>query len=255
MLFFFIKNSKINQKRMLTPSMKLADVVQSNFDALSVISRFGISLGFGDRLIGDVCQKYGINTDFFLEILNTFNGSHPVEENDIKLFSVVDIVNYLRKTHNSYRNESVPVIEDLLKRLIDGCSQLNEINLVHNLFDEYKNELLRHISWEDDDIFPYALSVEGAYLNKINQNDVIRVMRRYSMSDFLDEHDDIEAKLCDIRILFIKYLPPVADQLLCIKLLRELHLLERDINNHARIEEKVLGPKVIAMEKILIQNK
>jgi regulator of cell morphogenesis and NO signaling len=142
----------------------------------------------------------------------------------------------------------------LLEQLEVDCAKPDEIKLVHNFFNEYKDELFKHLLWEDDKIFPYAQGVEHAYLNGSNVKQVVEAIRAYSMNNFLDEHDDIESKLNDINTLFVKYLPPVHNQHLCIRILREFSILEQDINDHSRIEEKVLAPKVIKMEKFLLKQ-
>jgi regulator of cell morphogenesis and NO signaling len=237
---------------MFTHKMKLADVVQANFNTLSVISRFDIMLGFGDKSVEKVCSERGINVDFFLEILNAFHDHNYFPQKHLQSFSVVEIVEYLRKTHQSYTFENIPHIELLMEQLVKGCTKTNEIGLVQKFFAEYKQELFKHLSWEDEKIFPYALSVEKAYKDGLGIEQLVSDMQKFTMSEFLDEHDDVESKLNDIKTLFVKYLPPVVDQPLCIRILREFSLLEKDINDHARIEEKVLAPKVVEMEKALM---
>ncbi|MDD2196187.1 MAG: hemerythrin domain-containing protein [Bacteroidales bacterium] len=239
---------------MFTSRMKLAEVVQANFNTLSVINRFGIKLGFGDFSVHKVCEANGVNVDFFLEILNAFHDKNYFPQEQLQSFSVAEIVSYLRKTHQDYMYQNIPHVEMLLEQLEVDCSKPDEIKLVHNFFNEYKDELFKHLLWEDDKIFPYAQSVEHAYINGSNVKQIVEAIRAYPMSNFLDEHDDIESKLNDINILFVKYLPPVYNQHLCIRILREFSILEQDINNHSRIEEKVLAPKVIKMEKFLLKQ-
>lgn len=246
--------NKMNNSAMFTHKMKLAEVVQTNFNTLSVISRFGIKLGFGDRSVAKVCAEYGINADFFLEILNAFHDHSYFPQKHLQSFSVAEIVEYLRKTHRTYIGESVPYIESLMDQLIDDYTNPEEITLVQKFFNEYRDELFKHLTWEDKKIFPYALRVEEAFIGGGEIGYVLDAMKNYSMNNFLDEHDDVEEKLYDIKTLFIKYLPPLKNQELCVRIIREFSLLENDINDHARIEEKVLAPKVMEMEKHLLQK-
>lgn len=239
---------------MFTSNMKLAEVVQTNFNTLSVVCRFGIKLGFGDKSIKEVCADYGINYDFFLEILNAFHDPSYFPKKHLQSFSVEQIVEYLRKTHQNYTLEIIPLVESLMHELVKDCKNPKEMKLVQKLFNEYKEELFKHLSWEDEKIFPYALSIEKACIQGEGIQKAKSLMKNYTMASFLEDHDDIESKLYDIKTLFIKYLPPVVNQQLCIRILREFSLLEKDINDHARIEEKVLAPKVIDMEKGLLSQ-
>ena len=47
---------------------KMATIVRSNFNLLPVINRFGISLGFKDKTVVQICNEEKINTEFFLAI-------------------------------------------------------------------------------------------------------------------------------------------------------------------------------------------
>jgi regulator of cell morphogenesis and NO signaling len=239
---------------MYTKRMKLAEVLQSDYNTLNVINRFGIALGFGEKSVEMVCSQYGINPNFFLEIINAYHDPDYFPQKHLQSFSVGEIVEYLKKTHQSYLNQDIPYIERLMNELLEGCRNPKEINLVLKFFTDYKKELFKHLQWEDEQIFPYSISIENAYKNEENINDVLEQAKTYSMNTFLDEHDDIESKLYDINTLFIKYIPPVENQQLCLRILKEFAHLERDINNHARIEEKVLAPKVAEMEKALLKR-
>jgi len=55
-----------------------------------------------------------------------------------------------------------------------------------------------------------------------------------------------------LKNIIIKFLPPVKDMTICNNILIELFRLEKDLNNHARMEDKVLIPKVREMEKAIL---
>ncbi|MBN1951178.1 MAG: LuxR family transcriptional regulator, partial [Bacteroidales bacterium] len=56
-----------------TASMKMAELIHQNYLLLPILNRFDIQLGFKDRTIREVCESEGINTDFFLVIVNSFH--------------------------------------------------------------------------------------------------------------------------------------------------------------------------------------
>ena len=53
-------------------SMKLADLIDVNFKLLNVLSRLGISLGFGENTIREMCDRQGIDLNSFLLICNVY---------------------------------------------------------------------------------------------------------------------------------------------------------------------------------------
>lgn len=237
---------------MITSEMKMAELIHINYQLLSVLDRFGISLGFGDKKVKEVCSYKDIDTNFFLEIVNTFNDKDYFPSKSLQNFSVEMIINYLRKTHDYYHEKKVPEIELIIDQLEKGCKeQTNNIKLLRKFFIEYKEELNHHTKKEDNLVFPYASAVEKIYSGKEINSEEKEVLNKYSMKTFKEEHDNIEEKLYDLKNIIIKYLPPTKKQSISIHLLELLFQLEKDLNDHARIEDKVMVPKIMEMEKHL----
>ena len=59
-------------------SNRLRDIVADNSLLLPALSRFGISLGFGDSSVSSVCESHGVDTATFLAITN-FISEKPFE--------------------------------------------------------------------------------------------------------------------------------------------------------------------------------
>lgn len=239
----------------ITKNIKMADVIHTNYFTLSVLNRFGIELGFGDKSVEEICKKTNVDVDFFLEIVNAFVNKDYFPKKHLQTFSVKLITDYLQKTHDYYHKLKVPEIENLIEEMVDSCyTQKENMVLLKKFFNNYKQELLNHTHREEEVVFPYTLAIEKAYNLEKPDNSVIELMETYSIDIFQNEHDNIEEKLFDLKNIIIKYLPQPKDSKLCNKLLYELFNLEQDLNDHSRIEEKVLVPKVREMEKIITKR-
>ncbi|MCG8410319.1 MAG: hemerythrin domain-containing protein [Bacteroidales bacterium] len=228
----------------------MADVIHLNYHTLSVLNRFNIYLGFGDKTIEEVCNDKNVDINFFLEIVNTFVDKEYFPKKQLQTFSVSLITDYLKKTHQFYHEVKVPEIESLINEMIETCyTQKENIVLLKKFFNEYKQELLNHTQREEEVVYPYTLSIEKAYNQEKIDSSVVDLMKNYSINIFKTEHDDIEEKLYDLKNILIKYLPQPKNVQLCNKLIHELFILEQDLNDHSVIEDKVLVPKIRAMEK------
>ena len=78
--------------------------------------------------------------------------------------------------------------------------------------------------------------------------ELIEKAKASTVENYEDDHNELEETLNDLRNLIMQYLPPIKRQDLCLRLLNELFKLEEDLNDHARIEEKVLLPKLMELE-------
>jgi len=235
--------------------MKLADAIHYNHLLLPVINRLGVQLGFGDKSIKQICEEEKIDLDFFLIIMNAFLDHDINKTLKIQSVPVDEIVEYLLATHRYYLERMIPEIENRINALI----QHNDIDqkqflLVKNFFQEYKNELYAHIDHEEQLIYPYVIEVFEAYQKGEIHDELKSKMTSYPIDSYAEEHSDIESKLFDLKNILIKYLPESRDSYLRNQVLNALFKLENDLNDHSRIENMVLVPRIAEIEKELLKN-
>lgn len=209
---------------------KLFDLVNSNHNLLPVINRFGIRPGFKDKSVAEVCTEKNINKDFFLAVINTYNNPTYFPEAELMSFSPALIIDYLRKTHSYYIDYFLPKIETHLHKLFLGIEN-SELNMIITFYEKYKKEFLLHIKDEEENVFPFILAV-------VNKQENDRTIPQ-DLS-FEKEHTNVEMKLSDLKNLILKYLQPLYNDNDFNEFLSALFQFERDIIDHARIEDKIL---------------
>ena len=77
---------------------RLRDLISQNNRLLTTISHFGISLGFGDSTVADVCRKNNVDVPTFLTVSN-FLSQRPYVAADVK---VAPLMEYLKGTHSYF---------------------------------------------------------------------------------------------------------------------------------------------------------
>ena len=240
------------QQNKILQNTSLSKLIHSNFEILTVLQRFNIKLGIADKTINEVCKLYNINTNFFLEIINIFHNETYFSNNKLEHFSVKYITEFLTKSHNFYNDEKIPFIESLIEEL-HWKSDDHDRNLaiLKKFFYEYKTEVKTHTKHEEETVYPYAVFIGETCNGKQNLKKCNEKMKIYSITNYAQEHENIEEKLTDLKNIIIKYLPPPENQKIINKILFQLFRLEKDLNYHAIIEEKILVPKIIEMENKL----
>ena len=229
----------------------MEDVIHSNYLLIPVINRFGISLGFGEKTVKTVCREQGIDAEFFLAILNAFSSENYFPQKTLQTFNVLTIVKYLRKTHSYYIETQIPIIESQINALMRRSLKRNpSLRLVKKFFLEYKKELLDHLKREEAITFPHIERIYRLYHSKGSLAGE-KILSRYSMKVYEEEHDNVDDKLYDLKNILIKYVHGEFDEASCNSIVFELFRLEKDIKDHTRIEENILRPLVTDMEKKL----
>jgi regulator of cell morphogenesis and NO signaling len=164
------------------------------------------------------------------------------------------IIDYLRNTHEYYLEIKVPEIQGHIDEMEENASSRQQKSIMHlnSFFREYTQELREHLSREDNSVFPYILALQEAHDSKDVSEELYREILKEPIRIYEKNHDNLEIKLSDLKNLIIKYLPPISSKD-CRKLLIELFRLESDLENHSRIEEKVLIPKVGVIENEILE--
>lgn len=246
--------NSINKRNMtlLTPDMKIAEVIHRNYLLIPVINRFGIHLGLGEKTVSTICREHQIDTDFFLTIINTFSNESYFPQKKLQTFNVLTIIQYLRKTHQYYIHTQIPIIEKQINELIASCKeQGNNLELVRKFFLNYKKELEIHLNREETITFPYIQKIYELFHETFDAQFYQELSKHYSIKVFDEEHDNIDDKLYDLQNILIKYVTSNVDDTVCNTLIFELFSLEKDIKDHTRLEEKVLIPLVVEIENAL----
>ena len=78
---------------------KLCDMVIEEPSTLTVLNRFGIYLGLGDKTLTDVCQEMQLDIEFFSTILNTYINENYFPEDILKSHSINRLIEYFHKTN------------------------------------------------------------------------------------------------------------------------------------------------------------
>lgn len=220
---------------LVTPDTKLCEVIVDEPSVVPVINRFDIVLGVGDHTIKSICKEKGIDTSFFITILNAFIHESFFLENVTGAFNAGDVVDYLRKTNNSYLRNQLPNIERHFAALISRSDSNNNLPLLFNFYREVKTEIERRID-SDNQWFDAIISAEQS-------NSEVSVAGNAVQA----ESDSIEDKLSDLINMFVIHLRGDYDRNLCHAVLFAVISLEKDICQNNRIRNRVLRPLVDAL--------
>lgn len=225
------------QRIVFSESMKLADLIDVNYKLLNVLSRLGISLGFGENTISEVCGRQAIDLNSFLLICNICTYEDYLPSAD--LMSGADpmtIVDYLHNSHSFYLDKEFPALERNLRDMVEPCSETQK-KIVAHFFSDYKVQVEKHFAYEEDVVFPYVRALKEGHMKE-----------GYSIEQFEENHSNIDETLGDLKNIVMKYLPDSCETVLRNEVLYRIYRLAEDLAKHAIIENTVLIPMVNKME-------
>jgi regulator of cell morphogenesis and NO signaling len=195
------------------------------------------------------------NMEFIGALLRSFEDSieeRPFNAKDFDAFPIELVVDYIQHTHAFYLQKKLPEIAQSIL-LLSGHYESNHpvLAILQTFFHRYCQDLTRHIGEEEKLLLPYIVHLNNASLGTAHFSEYLLAGWQYSVDTFQSDHHDTEDELKDIRETIRMYQPPSTNESLYRILLSQLEAFEQDLHVHAQIEEQVLIPKAIGIEKRL----
>ena len=220
---------------------KMISIIRDNYDLLQSLGSFGINLGFGDKTVKETCEDNGVDTYTFLAVVNfTINGYGEFDVDE--KISVPTLLHYLEASHAYFLDFQLPYIRRELQESLDERDSLAK--LILRFYDEYAQEIRRHMRYEQKTLFPYVQSL----IKGVPTND-------YNVDTFSKHHGAADKKLRELKLLIIKYLPQ--DGLHNNQLTATLHdIYENEVwlRQHAMVEDHIFVPVIRRLEQLAKQS-
>jgi len=229
-----IIRSMKNQK-MYEASDKMISLIRDNYNLLQSLGSFGISLGFGDKTVKQVCDDQNVDTNTFLAVVNfTINGYREMD--DVSRLSVPTLLQYLKASHDYFIGFQLPFIR---KELVDALDENDNLaRLILKLYDEYSRSVTQHMKYEEKTVFPYVESLIAG-----------KPMANYAIDMYSKHHGQESMKLRELKSIIIKYFP--GDSLRNNQLsatLYDIYNNEEWLALHAEVEDKIFIPAIKYLE-------
>lgn len=220
---------------MYEASDKMISLIRDNYNLLQSLGSFGISLGFGDKTVKQVCDDQNVDTNTFLAVVNfTINGYREMD--DVSRLSVPTLLQYLKASHDYFIGFQLPFIR---KELVDALDENDNLaRLILKLYDEYSRSVTQHMKYEEKTVFPYVESLIAG-----------KPMANYAIDMYSKHHGQESMKLRELKSIIIKYFPGDSfrnNQLSAT--LYDIYNNEEWLALHAEVEDKIFIPAIKYLE-------
>lgn len=226
-------------EKSFTENDKLSELIKENSLLLMVISRFAIPLREASYSLAHIGETTGIHIPTFLCVANMISG-RPYNSEDVDLRALMD---YLKRAHTYFLDFFLPQIRRRFILGTDFSSSGNTAQLILRFYDEYVDEVRRHMEYENKTLFGYIENL----LNGEDSED------GYNIGIFSRHHDAISEKLNRLKDVLIAYCPEGNADIIN-SVLFDIINCEADLISHCEVEDKILVPAVARAEKMMKHN-
>lgn len=230
----------------------LHDFIDTEKTYKLVVERFGGNPTHQKKVFQEISNFIDMNPELIELILDLYSNDEGFPFEKMKKFSIEEILNYLQATHRYYLTKKLPEIEQSLVHIFSKYGQSHQLlaSLAY-FFNDYKTNLIEHIRLEERELFPYIHKLIEAS-KVLPEGEKLNVDTNFRIKKFIEAHSPIEDELQEVSQLIRRYSGDESMPLPYKIFLNQVEFLELELRKHAIIEDHVLVPMAIELEKKLI---
>ncbi|OEK09267.1 iron-sulfur cluster repair di-iron protein [Flavivirga aquatica] len=230
----------------------VAETVAENIKTAHVFKKYGIDFCCGGGItIKKACEKKQLDYSALKdELLQVDEAPKNYAYNTWNLSFLID---HIINVHHIYVKESIPLILQYSNRVAQVHGHhYTEVVKINKLFTEVANELTAHMKKEELILFPYIKKLlqteKGVTLSSPPPFGTISTPIQMMES----EHETAGDIFKVIAKLTNNYIPPEGACNTFKALYAKLDEFEQDLHEHIHLENNILHPKAIELEKNFI---
>jgi len=250
------------EKKMIQKENTIGEIVAQNFRAAQVFEKLGLDFCCGGKkTISEACEKSGLNAENVVnELNNSLENGKMLETGgskgpDFNSWELDFLVDYIINTHHIYVMKALPNIFAHAEKVASRHGENHpEVNSIFDLFSNLKEELEAHLQKEEKMLFPYIKSLVNLKKNNVEMQYPPFGTVKNPVNVLEHEHENAGEILGLLKTLSNNYSTP-EDACTTYKVLySELNEFESDLHTHIHLENNILFPKAIKLEKELNQG-
>lgn len=236
-----------------TPGSTIREIVTADFRTAAVFRKLHIDFCCSaERTLADACRDQGVPVEAVLAEL--VEAAHVPDDGPAVGTSDLDaLVSHILDHHHTYVREALPLIQAHTERVArvkgDRHPEMIEVDRV---FTTAAAALVAHMDQEEQVVFPYIVALERARRSGLpapaaqfaSVEEAIRAMER----DHRDAADAME-RIRELTNAFTYPEDACTTFRVCVQ---ELAALERDLHTHMHLENNLLFPAALELDRAVI---
>ncbi|HLV39815.1 iron-sulfur cluster repair di-iron protein [Xanthomarina sp.] len=229
----------------------LGELAAKDLRKAEVFKKYGLDFSCGGKkTVKEACAEKGLDVtkvEQELQQTDKVPASHPMPYDEWELDFLVD---YIVNTHHRYLRKNLPDIAKYANKVMEvHVEQHPELLEINNIVQAVNEEMTAHIAKEEKLLFPYIKELARADKSIPKP----KATHFNSIEDIVDnhekEHETVGNSLNSIKKLTNNYVLPddaCASYTLMYSMLKDF---EEDTLLHIHLENNILFPKAIQLEK------
>ncbi len=229
----------------------IGEMVVADYRKAEVFRKYGLDYCCGGKKpLEEACRKKGLDPETIQRELDELDLMTSKPQQDYERWPLDVLATYIVSNHHRYVADALPMLYELTAKVARVHGERHpELIRIAQLFDAVARELEMHMYKEERVLFPYIEQMANAQRYQTpmpvpvfgSVENPIRMMEA--------EHESAGGAMEEIRSLSNDFTPPLDACTSYRVLFAKLQEFEQDLHQHVHLENNLLFPKAIALEK------
>lgn len=237
----------------LDPARSIGSVVAEDYRIAPVLTRHGIDFCCkGGRSVQEVCDSQGIDQAALERDIAEALARSGAEQQDARNWALDELADHVENVHHRYVEQAGPVIKQYLEKLCRVHGDRHpELFTIQEEFNTCLGAMAMHMKKEELILFPFVRKLarsqrDGLPLKEPRFGSVENPVRA-----MMDDHADEGERFERIKELSNGYTLPADGCATYAAALKALQEFEADLHRHIHLENNIMFPRAIELEKEL----
>lgn len=236
-------------------SQTIGELVAKDFRKVEVFRKYGVDFCCGgNKTVKEACEAKGINFAEVESALSAVEKTPQKRQQDYNSWELDFLADYIVNTHHKYVSEALPMLSEFSTKVAGVHGDIHpEVIEIAKHFKAVAYELSGHMQKEENVLFPLIRDLVEAKRNSLTYSSgfgsiqgPIRMME--------SEHVSAGGGMEMINKLSSGYTIPEGACSSYRVLYAKLQEFEQDLHEHIHLENNILFPKAIQLEKELLRG-
>lgn len=235
----------------------ITEIVQNDYRTADVFRKHGINYCCSGKVaLGDACRVANLELGKVVADLEAATVVLRLPGNlAFHQWTMDFLLDFIINVHHGYVKQSLPALTTQLLLFVDTHRRKHqELEQLNQVFNSMAARLQKHLQYEEEIIFPYIRHIARAHRNNDTYGNLLVRTLRKPLENIEKEDEAINTLLNELAQLTSGYQPPqnaCTNHQVVIYKLREFH---EDMTQHQYLENKLLFPRAIDIEKQLLAS-
>ena len=234
------------------------EIVMQNYRTAAVFQKYGIDYCCAGRSpLDKACELTGTDpAGLEKDLRKALRHFRLPSSTAFQDWSVPFLIDYILFIHHEYEKRALPALHADVQEFTKGHQKkFSYLPALENELAAFHEDLFAHLRQEEEIIFPYIRQLDDAFRKKEPYARLlVRTLAKPLARIGLAENKMTERALRIFRELTNSYRPAGETCITQFVILSRLKELEEDLLQHLFLENDILFPKAIAMEKLLLEE-